>query len=223
MRLRVCVAGVGAILLGGLLLLPVTAGAAGTVPGSVTNLVVTSGNGFVSASWAAPATDGGSPIVAYSVSATTPDGAPAGWTNILPDATEASVDGLADGVTYNVYVLAWNANGASEAESLGSPSSTGPAPTVPGEPQSISMVPLNDCVSQCDVSWTAPATDGGAPIVAYSVVEGYGTGPFITYTWAATNSMTRHVHFDTPADVVYVWAYNSAGPGPAIQEGSYPF
>ncbi|WP_276357007.1 fibronectin type III domain-containing protein [Cohnella caldifontis] len=98
-----------------------------TVPGAPTNVRATAGNGQASVSFNAPASDGGSPITGYRVTA---------WQDgrNVKEATGSSspitVTGLTNGTAYTFTVAAINANGPSP-ESDASASVTPSAPTAP--------------------------------------------------------------------------------------------
>jgi hypothetical protein len=203
--------------------LGVTPAAAATAPGPVTSVVVTAGNGFLTASWSPPASDGGAPVFAYSVVATKPGGALAGWTNLLPDATSASVAGLTNGTTYTVYVLAWNAGGTSAATTTATPLASGPAATTPPRPRNLQVMFASQGFHGVTARWTAPPSDGGAPIVAYSMVTQYGKPPFLITRWTSVGANDRQaVCSDCDANVVSVFAWNARGPGEVAQFGAFP-
>jgi hypothetical protein len=90
-----------------------------TVPGAPTNVSATAGNATASATWVAPASDGGSPITSYTVSAFT-GGAPTGITATVGGGQNAAtVFGLTNGLAYTFSVHATNAigNGPESAQS----------------------------------------------------------------------------------------------------------
>ncbi len=136
-----------------------------SVPGAVTGLTVTAFSGQLVATWAAPASDGGSPITGYSA---TISPCSSGCTQTLaPGTTTATFTGLTNGVSYSVTATASNAVGA------GPPNTANGYPTgVPGPPF------LNSATAgagQVTVSWSPPASDGGLPVIDYRVyVTGIG-------------------------------------------------
>ena len=107
-------------------------------------------------SWRTPETDGGNAISSYVV--TTNNG-----TCTLSSAlsTACTINGLQSGIALTVSVRAVNNVGQSVAAT-----SSLTLPTVPGAPTIGVMVPYSTSMS---VSWTAPATNGGRPVTAYSV------------------------------------------------------
>jgi hypothetical protein len=87
-----------------------------TVPGPPTTVSATAGNGSATVSWAAPSSDGGSPVTSYTV---TPFiGAQAQTPKTVtgtPPATSTTVTGLTNGTSYTFTVSAVNAVGTGQA------------------------------------------------------------------------------------------------------------
>ena len=86
-----------------------------TVPGAPSILTVTPGNGTITITWAAPSSDGGSPVTAYTVVAgdvTTPfnGGEVCTWTT---GPLTCTLTGLTNGDTYIVGLSATNEAGVS--------------------------------------------------------------------------------------------------------------
>jgi large repetitive protein len=91
------------------------------VPGSPAGVSALPGNTQISVSWSAPASDGGSPITGYTVSAQG-DGTTITQTLSSPSATSTVIGGLTNGAAYDVTVAAINVVG------------TGPAAAASGNP-----------------------------------------------------------------------------------------
>lgn len=180
-----------------------------TTPDAPTGLKAVAGSGEVQLSWTAPTSDGWSPILGYSVTATdiTIPGRGAGIP--CPGSTSSTTTtctsaGLTNGDTYTFAVAARNAAG------------TGPAATVtatpmapPDAPLRVGAVPLNQAAR---IDWIVPG-NGGSPIVGYTIrsssgntvtqvsgtaapgatmdatVGGLTNGVAYTFTVTATNSM----------------------------------
>ena len=140
-----------------------------TVPDAPTSLAATaSGTARINLSWTAPARDGGTPITGYRIEES-PDGR-SSWTDLVTDTTDTrttySHTGLSGGTTRHYRVSAINSNGA------GAPSSVDSATTgtsVPGAPTDLSARASG--TTQVDLSWTAPASDGGSPVTGYRIEE----------------------------------------------------
>jgi hypothetical protein len=118
----------------------------------------------VNVSWSSPASNGGSAITGYTVTAS-PGGATANSTT-----TNVVFTGLTNGVTYTFTVIATNALG----NSVSSGSSSGITPaSVPGVPTNLAAV-VQD--SSINLSWTAPASNGGSALVDYVIEYKLTTG-----------------------------------------------
>jgi ELWxxDGT repeat protein len=187
---------------------------AATPPSAPTALVGTPGNGQVSLSWTAPASNGGSAISDYVVqfktaSATT-------WTTFADGtstATSAVVNGLTNGTAYVFQVAAVNSAGTG-AYSTSSSTITPIAPvSAPGVPTALVGTPGNGRVS---LSWSAPSSDGGAAITDYAVRYSPDNGA----TWVRFNDGISQATSATVTGltngIAYVFkisAINVAGPG----------
>ncbi len=158
---------------------PVTPLAAATAPGAPTGVSAVPGDGQAQVSWTAPVSNGGSPITAYTVTSS-----PGSFTASTAGATSALVTGLTDGTPYTFTVVATNTVGDSPASSPSSAVTPVPAPVVPGAPTGVTAVAGE---TQATISWTAPASDGGAAITMYTVTS---SPDGITTTTAGATSAT---------------------------------
>ena len=147
----------------------------GAKPGAPTNASASKGDQSATVTWTTPTSDGGAPITSFKVTSY-----PDGITQTV-DATQttATVTGLTNGTTYRFRVTATNGVGTG-------PSST---PTKPVTPGAKPGAPTNARAAKGDqsatVTWTAPTSDGGAPITSYKVTS-YPDG--ITQTVDATQT-----------------------------------
>ena len=130
-----------------------------TPPGPPTGVSATAGIGQAVVSWSAPADIGGSVITGYKVTA-----APGGRTASTTTARTATVTGLSNGTAYTFTVTATNSLGTSAA-SAASSAVTPKGP--PDAPTSVSALRGNQSVN---LSWSAPAFDGGSAVTGYKVV-----------------------------------------------------
>lgn len=167
-----------------------------TTPSAPTGLTATTGNGQVALSWTAPDSNG-SAITGYAItySGTTIN---TGSTN-----TSYTVTGLNTSSSYSFTVAAINGKGT------GAASASVASATVPGAPTGLSVTAGN---AQLAVSWTAPASNGGASITGYVVEYTPSGGSASTASASSTNytiaSLTNGTSYS-----VRVAAVNSAGTG----------
>jgi titin len=144
-------------------------------------LTATSGNGEVGLSWTAPATDGGSAVTGYVVEQSTDGGVT--WTTAIANTgsigTTATVTGLTNGTTYAFRVTAINpaGNGVASSTATATPGTTSTAPTA---------VTVTAGDQLLNVSWTAPASTGGAAISGYRVQVSADAG--VNWTTAIANT-----------------------------------
>ena len=187
----------------------VTVTAPGRVPAAPARPVVTAGNGSLTVSWVAPASNG-SAITDYDMHYRVSGGTV--WHNhvLRGTATRTTITGLTNGATYQLQVRAENAAGESpfSATATGTPT----AGRVPDAPARPTVTAGNGSLT---VSWVAPASNGSA-ITDYDmhyrvwggtvwhnhVLRGTATRTTIT---GLTNGMTYQLQ---------VRAENSAGESP---------
>ena len=123
-----------------------------TVPGAPTGLTATPDDGTVTLAWAAPASDGGSPVTGYNVYQGTSPGGESGTPvngSSLVAATSYQVTGLTNGTTYYFRVTAVTrvGQGPASAEVNAVPV------TVPGAPTGLTATPDDGTVT---LAWAAP-------------------------------------------------------------------
>jgi hypothetical protein len=131
-------------------------------PRSVTAVPINTG---AQLTWRRPASDGGARITGYVIRAT-PGGKVAKTTNV----TSFTVGGLRDGTSYRFTVTAVNRRGAGPA----SRRSTAVTPRRPVAPSAPRNVTASAGHQSATVRWTAPASDGGAPITRYTIAVSPG-------------------------------------------------
>jgi len=145
----------------------VPAGAAGTAPGAPTITGVTAGVGSVNVSYSPPANNGGSDITEYKVVCFSTDG---GVTKSNTEhASPTKVEHLTFGKTYSCNVEARNHVGFGPPSANSAPIvvlSPTPPPTVPGAP---TITGVTAGVKSLNVSYSPPASNGGASINEYRV------------------------------------------------------
>jgi hypothetical protein len=155
--------------------IPAASATPAAVPGAPAGLTATAGHAQVTLSWAAPASDGGSPVSGYDVyAAASADFEGAAEVAVVTN-TAVVLAGLADGTPYYFRVTAVNAAGqsppsaeASATLPLSAPSSppASSATTAFAAPTGLTATAGD---AQVTLSWAAPASDGGSAVTGYDV------------------------------------------------------
>jgi len=181
----------------------VTPVAGTTVPAAPTIGTATGGNADATVTFAAPANNGGSVIIGYTVTSI-----PAGGTDSNAGTTglSHSITGLTNGTSYTFTVTATNSVGTSVASAASNAVTPVAAATVPGTPTIGTATGGN---AQATVAFTAPTSTGGSAITGYTVtsipaggvdsnagttalshvITGLTNGTSYTFTVMATNSV----------------------------------
>ena len=184
-----------------------------SAPQSLTN-TTNAGFDYIQLSWSPPASDGGASITQYRIYRGTSSGGETYYANT--SSTSYTDNSIARATTYYYLVYAENLAG------------TGPAsneahmyvnPTVPGAPQSLKVTAIAGA-GHIELSWSAPASDGGALVTLYVIYRGTSSGHETLYQYTFTLGFEdRNV---TSGTTYYytVYAINSAGTGPASNEAN---
>lgn len=215
-------------------------------PGAATNPSATAGPGLATVTWTAP-TSGG-PVTSYIV---TPyaNGVAQKTTTISTSngtapATNTTISGLTPNTPYTFTVQAANPAGGGPI-SAQSPPVTPTSLTAPSAPTSVSAT---SATQSAQVTWQAPASNGGSPITSYTVtayqgsaqassvsadsvatsatVTGLTNGTSYTFTVTATNAVgstaSSATSAVTPQDTVFDFsspAVVDAGDGHSVELG----
>jgi len=135
-------------------------------PGAPTSVVAAAATASTVVTFAAPVSDGGSPIISYTAKAyATVNGVvPVSTCTVTLPASPltCTITGLTAGKTYSVAVTATNAQG--EGPGSAPRKSVTLNATAPGAPGTPTVTPASTSVL---ASWTAPASTGGSPITGY--------------------------------------------------------
>ncbi len=176
-----------------------------SAPGAPAGVTAAPKNLGATVTWTAPLDDGGAAVSRYTVF-THP-----GSASQQVSGTRADVAGLANGSSYTFTVLASNSIGSGPESA---PSAAVIPGALPGAPTGVSATATD---GQAQVSWSAPASDGGSPITGYLVRAAPGaaqTSTGGTARTAALAGLTNGVPY-----ILSVSAVNSIGEGPAAPSG----
>ena len=183
------------------------------VPSAVLNLRVVGGTGYADLTWDAPASDGGSPILYYSVERFFLVGG-ARSPQVPPETRSYRISEVRAG-DYFVYVVAYNADGRghladpNDPDFEGGRSVTVSAPVVPTVPQNVEATAGTDYI---DISWEAPENDGGRAVSGYKITFAPAGGASATLSVPVSTSyrITRLLAGDYS---ITVRAVNAVGDG----------
>lgn len=127
-------------------------------PTAPTSLAVTPNNGSITASWAAPTSNGGAAITGYTVKYDPTSGSTITH-SLGASARSDAASGLSNGVAYTVTVTASNSEGAGPAASASATPSTYPG--------AVTNLALGGGNNRVLASWNVPAANGGLPVTGY--------------------------------------------------------
>jgi fibronectin type 3 domain-containing protein len=192
------------------------------VPSAPLNLTASPGNGQNSLSWSPPSSNGGAVIISYRVyrgtNASNTSLIIVGGCATLGAVLSCTDTGLTNGQQYYYTVSAVNNAGQGQSSSgvTATPGGTA-APTVPGAPLNLNASPGN---GQNLLGWSAPTSNGGAPVTSYRVARGTSAGntAFVVSGGCANLGAVLGCS-DTgltngQAYYYFVYAVNSVGQGP---------
>ena len=155
--------------------------------------------------WTAPASNGGSPITSYSITAPGSDFAGA---TVTGDIRTYTATGLSRGTSYTFQIAAVNGIGSSATGAF-------PAQVAPDSPDAPAAPTISLVAGGVRVDWVAPAS-GGAQIQSYAVAL-YRGDSIVETASAVDGSLATH-SFVTSTTGIYkatVAARNSVDLGPA--------
>jgi titin len=185
-----------------------------TVASAPQNLVAVAGNASVSLSWSAPASNGGAAVSSYNVLRATTSGAESTLSTGV-SGTSYTDTTVSNGSTYYYEVRAVNSAGQGV---VSNEASATPAPTAPSAPQNLTASAGNASVS---LSWTAPASNGGAAVSSYNVLRATTSGAETTLSTGVSGTSYTDTTVSNGSTYYYkVTAVNSAGPGATSNEAS---
>jgi hypothetical protein len=193
-----------------------TCGGAATVPGAPT-LSASAGNAVVHLTWTAPS-NGGSSITNYKVYRATTSGAETLLTT-LGNVISFDDTAVTNGTTYFYKVSAVNGvgEGSQSNEASATPQASGA--TAPSAPQNLTAAAAKGKGIQ--LSWSAPASNGGSPITGYNIYRGTTSGGEALL--ASVGNVTSYKDTTTTRGRTYYYivkAVNAVGEGPGSNEAS---
>lgn len=183
-------------------------------PGPPTIEAITRGNGFLTVPFTAPTNSGTSPITGYTYRYSTSSTLATVINTVTLGSTirTFTITGLTNGTLYYIGLVAVNSAGSS-SEVIRSET---PA-TVPGIPESASasVTTLNGW-GIITVSFTAPTSTGGSPILGYKYAYNINNGAFNSYTTRVGTTPLSITINGLGIGVSYsvrILAYNAIGDG----------
>ena len=151
---------------GGVLAVTNSSTVAATAPGAPTGLAAAPRLYRIDLSWTAPADNGGSAITGYKIEVSADGGS--SWSDRVANTGDANTTyshtGLARGTTRHYRVSAINTNGTGDASNVANATTW---ITRPGAPTGLTATA--SWTTQINLSWTAPADNGGSAIITYVI------------------------------------------------------
>ncbi len=133
------------------------------------NLSATPSNASVSLSWDTPSSNGGSALTEYLVyDRFTGSSTFAFYSTTSPSVTTSTVSSLTNGQSYDFEIIAQNGVGTSTPSNIVSSTPY----TIPNPPTSVSATAGN---AEATVSFSAPTSTGGSPILYYTATSNPGS------------------------------------------------
>ncbi len=164
---------------------------AATVPGAPRRVTASAeGTARIKLAWQAPARDGGADVAGYRIEARDDGGA---WEGLVANTRSVSTSyvetGLAPATTRHYRVLAINRVGAGPASAVATATTDA---TVPDPP--TGLVATASSPTQIDLTWTAPAYDGGAAIQGYRVEASESGTTWVAVAGNTGSTATSYAH-----------------------------
>ena len=132
-------------------------------PGAPTSVVAVARDARATVSWTPPSQTGGSDLVSATAVASP------GGQSCSTAGTTCEITGLTNGTTYTVSVTVTNAAGRTGPAGVSAPFTPERVVTVPGVPTDVTAAAAS--TTRAILRWSAPASDGGAPVTSYRVEE----------------------------------------------------
>jgi len=185
------------------------------VPSPPQNPQAHSGNSYVLVEWQPPSSSGTGPVTNYKVYRGTSSGSLELLTTV-GTVQEYNDTTVTNGVTYYYAITAVNSAGEGNMSSVISATPNPPSPaTEPGPPQDLEG---NAGESYVNLTWDAPADDGGAAITNYKVYRGTSSGSTTLLETIGVQLWYNDTTSEGGTTYFYkVTAFNSVGEGGGIE------
>jgi titin len=194
-------------------------------PGAPTGLVATAVSPTrIDLSWTAPANNGGYPITGYKIQYKTGSNS---YADLVSDTASTATSFSHNGITagqlyiYRVYAITSFATSTQfSPEALITPKAAS-ASSAPGAPTGLAATAVSS--SKIELSWTAPANNGGYPVTGYKIEYKKGTGVYASLVSNTANTTAAYSHTGLVTGTAYTYkvsAINSIGTGTASAEAS---
>jgi fibronectin type 3 domain-containing protein len=173
--------------------------------------------------WLPPSNNGGYPITGYKIEYRIGSGT---YSVLVANTGSESTTYSHTGLTTNqVYVYKVSAitqfgTGLASSEAQAQPRSTSTV-SPPSAPSSLSATAISP--TQVHLSWTAPTSNGGAPITGYKIEYKVGSGTYTVLVSSTGSTSTSYTHGSLQTETSYsykVSAINSAGASSTSNEAS---
>ena len=174
-------------------------------------------------SWTVPSDTGGNAITAYNVYRRVGTGNEALLATTGATTTTHADLGLTNGTSYTYRVAAVNGAGQGAMSNAVTVVPTASA-TVPSAPRALQAAKAKGSAAAIDLTWSAPATDGGSPIATYFVYRrAPGESAFSFIGSTANGSIRSFVDASVARRTTYTYrvtAWNAYGPSPPSNEAT---
>ncbi|TBR11884.1 MAG: hypothetical protein EPO62_01095 [Candidatus Nitrosotenuis sp.] len=194
-------------------------------PGAPTSLTATAASPTkIDLSWTAPANNGGYPIIGYKIQYKIGSNS---YADLVADTASTATSFSHNGITagqlyiYRVYTITSFATSTQfSPEALITPRAAS-ASSAPGAPTGLAATAVSS--SKIELSWTAPANNGGYPVTGYKIEYKKGTGTYQSLVSNTANATTAYSHSGLTTGTAYTYkisAINSIGTSAASTEVS---
>ena len=175
--------------------------------------------------WNAPSQTYGQPIQGYEIQEVITTGVYQTVASTGGTTTSYTISGLSTNEAYTYVVIAKFSLGSTDISEEISITLTEESGKIEGEPPSkpINLQATATSPIQIDLTWDAPASDGGLPITGYRIDVKVNVGEYITIVEDTGSEGRTYTHTDRTPDTDYfykVYAINEAGTSPASNVAS---